>query len=156
MIGGGPSGREVLRLVEDWIPEKAYRSEVKYSNDLQDWLDRELNSGGMGMGGRDVVVSREHGQANADVAVDGEIGIELKYNFKNTQADRLAGQIDRYIEYYPTVIVVACGLKDTDRWRKLKNRWEGQGFGAQADVFFVHKRKDNFGGSRSGGGAGLF
>lgn len=166
-MGTGPNPRQVVQLIEDWRPEKAYRSETKFQNDLQDWLDAQLNSGGGGLlggGGGEAVVTREHGQVNADVCVDGEIGIEMKRDFTNSKKDRLRGQIEKYREHYPYVIVVACGISDMDGWRELKNKYGGQGMGMgmgmeqKGEVHFIHKRKENFGKARDSGqgGGGLF
>lgn len=164
MMGSGPNPGDVVQLVEQWRPKKAYRSEPKFQNDLQDWLDQELNRGGGGLlggGGGHVVVAREHGQVNADVAVGDEIGIELKRDLTNSQKKKLRGQIEEYLDDYPTVIVVACGIDDMDGWRDLQNTYQqgGGGFGGNlgmggGQVFFVHKRKEKFGDDPRGGGGG--
>lgn len=170
MIGGG-LGNEVLQYIEEWIPERSYRSEKKFQNDLQDYLDQRLNeSGGMGIGlgggGGSVPVRKEYGQANADVAVDDEVGIELKRNLTNSNIDRLAGQIRKYKKEFPVVIVVACGIKDMGRWRELQADYEGSGMGIgmnQSEVHFIYKKKEHFGKDPSeigddsfGFGGGLF
>ena len=48
MMGGGLC-QDVLRMVEDWIPQRSYRSEPKFQNDLQEYLDERLNEP-VGMG----------------------------------------------------------------------------------------------------------
>lgn len=84
MIGGDhQTFQQVVDAMERWIPEKKYRRETKFRDDLQDYLDAQLNSGGGGvLGGgmsqQDHVVSVEHGKVNADVCVNDQIGIELK------------------------------------------------------------------------------
>lgn len=170
MIGSSPSPRDVVQLVERWCPKRAYRSEKKFQNDLQDYLDDQLNRGGGGLlggGGRNVVISKEHGQANADVAVGDDIGIELKRNLTNSQKKKLRGQIEEYRDYYGAVIAVACGVNDIDGWRDLQNAYQqgggmgigaglGGGMGGKGPVFFVHKRKGDFGTESSGQGGGLF
>jgi hypothetical protein len=169
MIGCGLC-TEVVRYVEDWIPERSYRSESKFQNDLQDYLDYRVNeSGGVGLGlrgSKQVPVKREHGSVNADVAVGEEVGIEIKRNFTNSKKHRLSGQITDYRKEYSCVVVVACGITDMDGWRELQNEYGGAaGFGMnQGDVHFVHKRKDHFGKDPSDvrqdsglfGGEGLF
>lgn len=159
MIGGGLC-REVQQYVHDWIPERSYRSETKYQNDLQDYLDSRINESGgtgmgIGMGGNQAVpVKREYGQINADVAVSDEVGIELKRDFTNGQKHRLSGQIVEYKKEFPCVLVVACGITDIDGWRELQNEYEGAaGIGmGQGEVHFIHKQKEHFG--SSGGGPG--
>ena len=151
MFGGGQQTfQQVVDLLDQWRPEKAYRSERKYQQDLQDYLDEQLNSGGMGvlgagMGSGDYVVRTEYGHVNADVAVDDTVGIELKYNLTNSQVKKLRGQIESYRDEFPNVIACACGVKDMDGWRELKNSYQdgSGGFGmGQGQVVFVLKRKD--------------
>jgi len=154
MIGGG-LGNEVLQYVEEWIPDRSYRSETKFQNDLQEYLDQRLNeSGGMGLGiglgggsGSQIPVKREHGSVNADVAVGDDIGIEMKRDFTNSKKHRLSGQITDYQKEFPYVIVVACGISDMDGWRELQNEYGGPGgIGMnQSEIHFVHKKKENFG-----------
>lgn len=151
MIGGGLCN-EVVQYVEEWIPERSYRKEHRFQNDLQEYLDERLNeSGGFGMGlggGSDQLpVKREYGKVNADVAVGEKVGIELKRDFTNTNKHRLSGQITDYQKEFPCVIVVACGISDMDGWRELQNEYGGRGgMGMnQSEVRFVHKQKDYFG-----------
>jgi hypothetical protein len=174
MFGGdSQTFHDTVDLVEQWIPEKKYRSERKFRDDLQEYLDERLNSqsGGMMGGGQDHVVTVEHGQVNADVCVDGKIGIELKRDLSNSQTKKLRGQIDAYLDHYPFVIGCACGIDDMDGWRTLKNRFEQSGgMGAigmdQSEVVLIHKPKEHFGkdprdvdrggGFFGGGGGGIF
>lgn len=171
MIGGGNQlYQEVLGLVDHWIPEKAYRHERKFQSELQDYLDQELNAGGGGgmgvdpmMDAGDHAVSTERGTSKGDVVVDDLVGIELKRDLSNSQTKKLRGQIESYLDNYQYVIVCACGIKDMDGWRELKNKYEGgQGMGlgmggGGGEVAFVHKEKENFGKDpRDVGGGGLF
>lgn len=152
MMGGGLC-QDVLGMTEDWIPKRSYRSETKFQNDLQAYLDEQLNEPtgmelGMGMSPQEQLpVKREHGSVNADVAVGNEVGIELKRDFTNRNKHRLSGQITDYRKEFPCVIVVACGISDMDGWRELQNEYAGvDGFGSNtSEVHFVHKRKENFG-----------
>lgn len=152
MIGGGMC-QEVVGYVQEWIPERSYRTETKFQNDLQAYLDHRLNeSGGLGFGlgmggGQQVPVKREHGSVNADVAVGDEVGIELKRDFTNSKKHRLSGQITDYRKEFPCVIVVACGISDMDGWRELQNEYGGMGgLGtSHGQVQFVHKKKAHFG-----------
>lgn len=163
MMGGNRQlYEEVLSLVEYWIPEKAHGDERKFQTELKEFLERELNAGnndplGMG-GGKDYVVKKEHGSSRADIAIDDVVGIEMKRDLTNSRAKReLQGQIEDYLDNYPFVIALTCGLEDTAKWRKLKNKYEGSngfGFGG-GEVAFVHKQKENYGkdpDSLNGGG----
>lgn len=164
MIGGGPAPRDVVQLVERWCPKKADRSEKKFQNNLQDHLDDQLNRGG---GGRNLVISKEHSQVNADVAVGDDIGIKLKRNLTNSQEKKLRGRIKEYRDYYGAVIAVACGVNYMDGWRDLQNAYQqgggmclgadlGGGMGGKGQVYFVHKQTEKFGTGSSGQDGGPF
>lgn len=164
MIGGGNQlYQEVLDLVEYWIPSKKYDHESKFRKELKQFLETNLNEQrndlmGMGGGGQ-YVVKKEHGSSRADIAVDEVVGIEMKRNLTNSRAKReLRGGIDNYLDNYPFVIVVACGLEDTAEWNKLRNQYEGQMGLEGGEVAFVHKKIENYGkdpSSLSGGGDGF-
>lgn len=178
MMGGDQQTfNTVVDLVDAWIPKEAYGHEREFQSELQEYLDYQLNEaqdGGGGIGGlggmgqqRDLPVSTERGKSRADVVVDDVVGIELKRDLTNSQRKKLDGQIKDYLREYPYVIVCACGIQDTDGWRRLKNEYEGSsGFGMdQQEVVFVHKRQEHFGkdpselrGNDDGflGGGGLF
>lgn len=170
MMGGNQQTFDlVVDLVSAWIPEKEYGHERKFQDELQDYLDYQLNerqqSGGISaVGGgqqRNLPISTERGKSRADVVVDDVVGIELKRDLSNSQRKKLEGQINDYLREYPYVVVCACGIQDIDGWRRLKNDYEGQsGFGmGQQEVVFIHKKKDDYGKDpkeRSNGGNGLF
>lgn len=151
-LGGDQQlARNVVSAIEDWTPSEAYNHESKFQNELQEYLDRRLNSGNdtmMGTSG-DVVVEREHGNVNGDVVVNSAIGIEMKRDLTNGQTKKLRGQIEEYQKEYTHVISLACGIDDMDGWRKLKNDYENQtGMGMNPDnapVKFIHKPKVNYG-----------
>jgi hypothetical protein len=142
---------KVSSAIEDWTPSEAYGHESKFQNELQEYLDRRLNSGNDMMLGstEEIVVEREHGNVNGDVVVNGDIGIEMKRDLDNSQTNDLRGQIENYREAYTHVIVLTCGINDMDGWRKLKNKYENQmGMGMDPDaapVKFIYKQKSNYG-----------
>lgn len=152
MAIGGP-GRDVLRIVEDWIPTDEYDHEREYQAELKQHLDEELNSGGDGLMGDlgapsgGYAVSSEHGTSYGDVVVDGTVGIELKRNFSNDQKKKLRGQLEDYAENYSFVVACACGIDDRDGWRELENRYSGStGIGVDATEFaFVVKDREAMG-----------
>jgi len=167
MIGGNQLFQDVLRAVDAWIPSKEYGHESKFQNELQEFLDGELNAGGGGglgldLGGGERVVERESGRARADIVIDQTVGIEMKRDLSNSQTKKLRGQIEEYLDEYPYVIVCACGIQDMDGWRKLKNTYSGGagGFGLDGGtVEFVQKDPRNYGkdpGHSSGGGLDPF
>jgi hypothetical protein len=150
-IGGNQQlAREVSSAVQEWTPSEAYGHESKFQNELQEYLDKRLNSGGNMIGpDEDVVVEREHGNVNGDVVVNGDIGIEMKRDLSNSQTKKLRGQIEEYQKEYTHVIATACGIDDIDGWRKLKNDYGNQvGMDMNPDnapVKFIHKKKSNYG-----------
>lgn len=169
MIGGEQQlFDEVVRAVDAWIPSKAYGHESKFQNELQEFLDEELNSGnqggfGLGMDTEERVVERESGRARADLVVNQTVGIEMKRNLSNSQTKKLRGQIEDYLEEYPYVIVCACGIQDMDGWRRLKNKYQGMSGGLGLDVSeveFIAKDPKNYGkdikGDEGGGLLGGF
>lgn len=166
MIGGeGQLFGEVVRAVDAWVPSKEYGHESKFQNELQNFLDSELNSSsqgglGLGMGAQESVVERESGRARADLVVNQTVGIEMKRNLSNSQTKKLRGQIEEYLDEYPYVIVCACGIQDMDGWRRLKNKYQGRSGGIGMDVSeveFIAKDPENYGKDVDrGGDGGLF
>ena len=140
------AGDRVYRLVESWIPEKSYQHEKRFQKDLYNYLQAELDQGDALMaGGQQHVVEREHGRSYADIAVDGEVGIELKRDLSNSQTKKLRGQIETHRQEYPYVIVCACGVDDQDGWQRVVDEYGGPQMGlGQGTVKFVHKRKAEY------------
>lgn len=144
---------EVVQAVDSWIPSKEYNRESKFQNELQEFLDTELNSqtGGMlgfGGDGRDRVVERESGRARADIVVDQTVAIEMKRELTNSQTKKLRGQIEEYLDDYSYVIICACGIQDMDGWRRLKNKYQAGEMGLGMDtneVVFIEKDPANYG-----------
>jgi hypothetical protein len=156
------AGDRVYRLVESWIPEKSYQHEKRFQKDLYQYLQTELDQGGGFMGGgQQHVVEREHGRSYADIAVDGEVGIELKRDLSNSQTKKLRGQIETHRQEYPYVIVCACGVDDQDGWQRVVDEYGGPQMElGQGTVQFVHKRKAEYDSrvtdDRDGGALGGF
>lgn len=119
----------------------------KFQDELQDFLDESLNSGGDALRGnqRDIPVSKEHGKSDADIAIDDTVGIEMKRDLSNSQTKKLRGQIDVYLKNYDYVIVLACGVKGKDGWRELKNEFQGNRGFDSGQVEFIWKKKENYG-----------
>lgn len=140
--------QEVLWVVEKWRPTKAYDHERHFQKELQDYLDAELNESGDSLGfgpSQERVVSRERGKSNADIVVDDRIGVELKRDLTNSQEKKLRGQVEDYLDSYKFVIVVACGVRDMDGWRRLKNKLEGERGFQGGVVKFLRKKEKNYG-----------
>ncbi|QLD86441.1 hypothetical protein HWV23_12125 [Natronomonas halophila] len=161
---GNPIGRQVLDLVDQWIPSAVHGHEREYQSELQDYLDEALNqqSGGLGLsaGGGSHVVSTERGTSYGDVVVDDEVGIELKRDFTNSQKKKLRGQLEDYADNYDYVIACACGIEDMDGWRELENKFidSNRGMMDMTQFAFVIKRREDMGKNPDsrGNGGGLF
>lgn len=139
--------RNVISEIQTWVPSQDYDHESKFQRELRDFLDERLNgddTGPMGQN-REIPIYREHGHVNADLAVDGVIGVEMKRNLNNSQAKKLRGQIESYLDHYNFVIIVACGIQDTSHWRDLKNKYEGQRRSNDGYVKFIWKKRDQYG-----------
>lgn len=151
MFDGGQDFEKVSGLVQDWIPSEEYGHEKEFQKELQGFLEEQLNERQQEAFGlssqQNYEVSRERGTSRADIAVNDEIGIEMKREFSNSQEKKLKGQIEDQLDNYKFVIVCACGIKDKDGWNRLKNKYEGQqGMGMEMkQVVFIYKKKENYG-----------
>ena len=155
---------DVIQEVNNWIPSEEYGHESKFQNELKDFLDEKLNSGGGGLMGqqKDIPIHRERGRSKADIAVDDTVGVEMKRDLSNGQIKKLRGQIEDYLDNYNYVIVCACGIKDKSGWRELKNKYQGKRGFDSGQVEFIWKKKENYGNKQTGNnrenslGSGLF
>lgn len=151
--------KQTHELVKDWVPEENHDREYDYQQDLQQYLDTQLNSGGMLDQQSTHVVETEHGQQNADIAVDDTVAIELKRDLTNSDTKKLRGQIDAYQREYDGVIACACGIDDMSGWRRLQNDFANDPMDMGMDpntapVRFVHKPTSEMGAQRSEGARG--
>ena len=131
MLGGGPN---IVGLVEQWRPEKWYRSEKKFEEDLADYLRKNT--------GRQTKV-RTQGRSNIDILVNDHIGIELKRKLTPSKVDRLMGQLGRY--EFSTAIVPVCGATE-NAWEDLvegTRQGHGMEFGQQQEVIPIRKEKND-------------
>lgn len=131
---GGFGGPDVVGLVDRWQPEKWYRSEKKFEDDLAAYLRDNT--------GRDTTVRTQARRQNIDIRVGDSVGIELKRKLTPSKVDRLIGQLDRYD--FPTIIVVACGSSD-NAWEDLRERIpRGDQFGFDSqEVIPIRKEKSD-------------
>jgi len=114
----------VLNLVQEWNPGRRYSGESGFRDDLLKFLRNNLNRPDDLFGlSEEHSIRKESGRHLADIAVNGQIGIELKYNL-NTKAktDRLFGQIDDYLKGYDRLIIVLCGKTNEEHLDYLKEK----------------------------------
>jgi len=109
---------DVIKIIESWKPKRGHKREAHYRDDLLEYLRTELNkTSPYDFGPRKKrVVQKETGPAVVDIAVEGKIGIELKYNLNTAQGVRdLFGQIETYSRTYRDIIVCFCGKINEDK-----------------------------------------
>ena len=113
---------EVLRIVERWDPKKL-TSEAKYRDDLLKLLRTELNKKDpFGMSEKHSI-RKESGRHLADIGINNEVGIELKYNLNSkSKVDRLFGQIDDYLKGYSSMVIVLCGKTNEEQLDYLEEK----------------------------------
>lgn len=123
---------DVLDIVREWVPEKKYRKETEYRDDLAEFIRKKLKELEEGP---DVLssiirpekhtVKRESRRTYADIAIDEDIGIELKRDLKGkSEIDRLVGQVDGYEKDYRYIIIVLCGEVDNEAVDEVEKRFE--------------------------------
>ena len=121
----------VLQTIKDWNPQAEYSTESKYRDDLLAFLRKKLNRSGSGAFSSPIwgfdssgqhFIKKEAGRSLADIAIDDEIGIELKLNLKRkSQINRLVGQVVDYLSGYSYVIIVLCGHTEQEAVGVLKH-----------------------------------
>lgn len=143
---------EVFEIITQWKPQKKYPNELKYRDDLMNFIHNKLNnSGNILFGSRNVLVRKEDGRGLCDIAVGNrKVGIELKKDLKSkSQINRLQGQIDDYEEEYEEgVIVVLVGnvnkyVEEELRYRLQKKLDKSNIFGLQQFRIKLINKSDN-------------
>jgi hypothetical protein len=137
---------DVITEIQNWVPSQDYDHESKFQNELKDVLDERLNDAGADSleRNREIPAYRERGRLMADLAVDDLVGVEMKRELTNSQAKKLRGQVEAYLDNYNYVILVACGIQDTSNWREMKNRYQDKELAGGGKVKFIWKKKENY------------
>jgi hypothetical protein len=110
------------RLINAWNPKKEYQNETEYRDDLLDFL-RQSSQKPEGLFGtsKKLTFLKEDGRSLADIALGKEIGIELKKDLrKQSDIDRLLGQLNRHRREYRDMIIVLVGKTQDEAFEKLK------------------------------------
>jgi hypothetical protein len=130
---------DAVNLIEKWRPKQKYSNENRYRDDLANFLRKEFkerqDSFLFGSGER-VSIKKEAGRGLCDIAINEQIGIELKKDLsKKKQVDRLMGQLIDYKKAYEDIIIVLVGKTNKDALELLRdkvselNKESGIGFG---------------------------
>ncbi|MFH0701069.1 MAG: hypothetical protein V2A62_01385 [Candidatus Woesearchaeota archaeon] len=130
MFGNGLFTR-CIELIKVWKPQQNYLDELKYRDDLRDFLFKELNKPNpLSFGNPERINVRiESSRSLCDIAIDRSIGIELKFSetgkMKKAEIDRLYGQIAGHKkEYSQGIIVVLVGEVDDYSEAEVRERLE--------------------------------
>ena len=112
------SVREIMRLIDDWHP-RGCKTEKDLERSLQRHLEKNLPNS-------DVISQYASGRVKGDIAVDGEVLIEIKDSLKSTaQLQRLLGQLELYNSLWKgRVIVLICGDSQRDLVNALNKKVE--------------------------------
>jgi hypothetical protein len=112
------SVRDVMKLIDVWHP-RGCKTEKDLERSLQRHLQKNLESS-------DIIPQYASGRVKGDIAVDGEILIEIKDSLKSTsQLQRLLGQLELYNSLWKgKVIVLICGDSQRDLVKALTKKIE--------------------------------
>lgn len=127
MLGTGLFDK-VVRIINQWRPQKKYPDELKYRDDLMSFIYDKLNDsrGNIFLGeNKNILVRKEDSRSLCDIAVERNVGIELKFGkagkIRKSEIDRLHGQVGGYRkEYSEGVIIVLVG--DVDKFSEAEVR----------------------------------
>lgn len=110
------SVREITKLIDAWHP-RGCKTEKDFERSLQKHLEKNLPNA-------DVIAQYASGRVKGDIAVDGEVLIEIKDSLKSTaQLQRLLGQLEIYnTQWKGKVIVLICGDSQRDLVNTLKKK----------------------------------
>ena len=102
------SARDVIKLIDDWHP-RGCKTEKDLERSLHKHLEKNLPSS-------EIIMQYASGRVKGDIAVDGQILIEIKDSLKSTgQLQQLLGQLDLYAALWKgKVIVLVCGDSQRD------------------------------------------
>lgn len=113
---------DTIRAINRWTPEKNYRKENGYRDDLIQYLRERLNQESP-FSNRKVTIQSESGRWLCDIVVNRSIGIELKKDLKEkAKIDRALGQLHRYWGQYHDVIIVLVGNTDPNKYDDLREQ----------------------------------
>jgi hypothetical protein len=115
---GSVSVRQVTKLIDDWHP-RGCKTEKDFERSLQRHLQKNLENS-------EVIPQYASGRVKGDIAIDGEILIEIKDSLKSTaQLQRLLGQLELYNTLWKgKVIVIICGESQKDLVNALNKKIE--------------------------------
>lgn len=113
---------EVLTsLFDKWSPSNC-KSEKDYENSLSSFLHEELEN-------HEIIKQYAVGRFHADLVIDDELIIEIKYNFNTlTKYRNLLGQLAEYKDWSGPIILLLVGKTDPDLKKRLTSHAKEEGF----------------------------
>ena len=98
----------IVPLVRQWNPDSGLLTEKDFERSLLQHLQAELD-------GYKITPQFKLGRNSIDIMIERKCGIELKHNLDDpTEFARLKGQIDTYLDWGISVIVVLTGTTAPD------------------------------------------
>lgn len=111
----------VISLIKCWKPKK-FQKELKYKDDLSNYLSDELNKSSSSILKPDISVKRIVGKGLCDIVVNKKIGIELRKDLATKKdVDLLCQQLNSYEREYEEVIIVLLGKSNPIALEQLKD-----------------------------------
>ncbi len=112
-----------LSVIDEWIPNK-HKNELEYRNELLQFLRSKMNEGNNLFSiEQEIVIKKEDGRGLCDIAIENEVGIELKKDLNSkSKVDRLIGQVNYYKKHYKDIIIVLVGVTDPNALDYLKEQ----------------------------------
>lgn len=112
---------EVLTsLIDKWSPHN-FKREKDYENSLFSFLHEELED-------HEIIKQYAISRTRADLVIDNELIIEIKYNFNTlTKYRNLLGQLAEYKDWGGPIILLLVGKTDPDLKKRLTSRAKEEG-----------------------------
>ena len=112
------SARDVIKLIDDWHP-RGCKTEKDLERSLHRHLEKSLPTS-------EIIMQYASGRVKGDIAIDGQILIEIKDGLKSTgQLQRLLGQLELYAaQWKGKVIVLVSGDSQRDLVNTLTKKIE--------------------------------
>ena len=133
---------DVVKFINSWKPKRGFTKETQYRDDLLAYLRNVLNKPSpwdFGPGKKHKIL-KETGRSLADIGIDDNIGIELKYNMNTkAKADRLFGQIESYSRSYRDIIVLLCGQTNENQLSYFESKISN--LKPRSDLFYESRIK---------------
>ncbi len=107
------NAKDVIQLIQEWIPKQRFRSEEAYVAALAEYLV-----------GKGVHAPEQKGASLVDILAFHDIAVEAKLNPGRNEYDRLSGQIIRQLEEFGIVVVLIIRPEKGDLFDEYAERFD--------------------------------